>query len=163
MKFIKCFLILFSILSKAALAEEFQAKFQDWSVFKTNQDDKVICYIMSSPIKRDDNLKERGESFFIVTSVENDADEVSVSSGIEYKEKSDVEISFGSTKFYLFPYLAKAWANDKNDDIEIIKQMQENADLVIRSVAKDNKIFHDTYSLIGFNQSYLKMKTICKD
>ena len=56
-----------------------------------------------------------------------------------------------------------AWANDKNDDIDIIKEMQKHEDMVVTGIARDGKIATDTYSLIGFGQAYAKMKQTCKD
>jgi len=97
-----------------------------------------------------------------VTNIEDDADEISVSSGFFYGKKSDVEVSFLSKKFYLFPHKAMAWANDKNDDIDIIKEMQKNEDMVLTGVALDGKIATDTYSLIGFPESYKKLQEVCK-
>jgi len=166
MKFIKTFTIflLFTLFFLGEVcAQQLQAKFQDWNVFKAERGDRIVCYAASTPIRRNGNYDKRGEPFFLVTNIENDADEVSVSSGFIYNKESDVEISFGSKKFYLFPYKTMAWANDKNDDIDIIKEMQKHEDMVVTGVARDGKISTDTYSLIGFVQSYEKLKQTCKD
>ena len=170
MKFIKFFSIIFYLLSSDIFAEEiaeisdkeFQAEFQDWSVFKGRRADKNICYMISIPIKSTGNFYKRGEPFFLVTNIENDVDEISLSAGFFYNKKADMEVSFGSKKFYLFPHKNFAWARDKNDDIEIIKAMQKHEELTTTGIATDNKIAHDLYSLIGFNQAYEKMKKICK-
>ena len=159
---LKLFLML-CCFSGNVFAQELQAKFQDWNVFKTERGEKVICYVASTPIKHSGSYNKRGEPFFLVTNIENDADEISVSSGFIYDKKSDVEVSFGSKKFYLFPYNSVAWANDKNDDIDVIKEMQKHGDMVVSGVARDGKTASDIYSLIGFAQGYLKMKQICKD
>ncbi len=162
MKFTK-YLLAFLLFSNVALAQELQGKFQDWNVFKTERGDKTVCYVASTPIKREGTYDKRGESFFLVTNIDNDADEVSTSSGFIYNKTSNVEISFGSRKFYLFPYKAMAWANDKNDDIDVIKEMQKHDDMVVSGVARDGKVATDTYSLVGFVQSYAKMKQVCED
>ncbi len=162
MKFTK-YLLAFLLFSSVASAQELRGKFQDWNVFKTERGDKTVCYVASTPIKREGTYDKRGESFFLVTNIDNDADEVSTSSGFIYNKTSNVEISFGSRKFYLFPYKAMAWANDKNDDIDVIKEMQKHDDMVVSGVARDGKIATDTYSLVGFVQSYAKMKQVCED
>jgi hypothetical protein len=162
MKFIQ-FLTLFLLFCSELCAQELKGKFRDWNVFRAHRGDRVVCYVASTPIKRDGTYDKRGEPFFIVTNIENDADEVSISSGFKYSKKSDVEISFGSKKFYLFPYEALAWANDKNDDIDIIKAMQKQEDMVVSGVASDGKIAVDTYSLIGFSQAYKSLREICKE
>ena len=72
------FVVLFLFFGIDLKAQELQAKFQDWNVFKTERGDKTICYVASLPIKRDGNSDKRGEPFFLVTNIENDADEISV-------------------------------------------------------------------------------------
>ncbi len=160
MKFIKYVPFLLFLCSNLQ-AQELKAKFQDWNVFKAERGDQIVCYVASTPIKREGNYDKRGEPYFLVTNIINDADEISASSGFLYKKRSDVEVSFGSKKYYLFPYLAVAWANDKNDDIDIIKEMQRAEEFVVTGTTREGKIANDTYSLIGFPQAYAKMKETC--
>lgn len=159
-KFFLIFFISIFYFSKS-YAGELQEKFLDWNLFKNKRGDKTICYLASTPIKSDGNYAKRGESYFIVTNIVNDADEISVALGFFYKRKSDVELSFGAKKFYLFPYLNLAWANSKNEDIDIIKQMQNSEEMIVSGISEDGKIANDTYSLIGFVKAYEKMKDIC--
>lgn len=149
-------------LSHFAVASDVQEKFWDWTLFKSNRGDQLICYLAATPVKSDTSFSNRGESFFLVTNIENDADEISVASGFTFKDNTNAELSFGSKKFYLFPYKILAWADDKKSDIQIIKEMQKNADMVVTSIAKNGKMSVDTYSLIGFSQSYKKLKKICR-
>jgi hypothetical protein len=157
------FLLVCLLFANHALAQDLQGKFQDWSVFKANRGDKVLCYIMSLPIKSVKRQGKVGESFLVITDVENDADEVSVSSGVNYHDKSNVELSFGAKKYDLLPNKSRAWAYDKNDDIEIIKQMQQNSDLVVSAISDIDENLSDTYSLIGFSDAYSKMKEVCNN
>lgn len=136
-------------------------KFQDWAFFKKTSSNKETCYIMSIPILSPKDIV-RSKSFFIITNNNNDVDEISTSSGYFYKENSNVELSFGSEKFYLFPYKNFAWANDKNQDIDIIKEMQKQDQMYITAISKEDKITIDHYSLIGFTQAYRAMKQNCK-
>ena len=156
-------LLLFIFCLTESYGGELQEKFLDWSVFKNKRGDKTICYLASTPIKSESNHIREGESYFLVTNIANDADEISVALGFFYKEKSDVELSFGAKKFYLFPYLNLAWTNNKNEDIDIIKQMQNSEEMIVSGTSEDNKITSDTYSLIGFVKAYTKMKEICND
>ena len=55
-----------------------------------------------------------------------------------------------------------AWANNKSDDIDIIKEMQKNSDLVANGVNREGKIAIDSYSLIGFSHAYREMKKFCE-
>ncbi len=155
--------VFYLIFPRNVFAQELIEKFYDWNVFKSQRGDKIVCYIASIPIKREGNYDKRGEPFFLVTDIENDADEVAASAGFIYSKNSNVEVSFGSKKFYLFPYKNMAWANDKSDDIDIIKEMQKAADMIISGVARDGKVAVDTYSLIGFAKAYEKLKKECGD
>lgn len=161
-KFLLAFLIFFLSFSANIQAQELIAKFHDWNLFRTQKNNKTLCYIASTPIKREGNYLNRGEPYFLVVGINNDIDEVSVSSGFLYNQASNVELSFGAKKFYLFPYKTIAWSANKNDDIEILKEMQKNADIILTAIASDNKIAIDTYSLIGFNEGYKKLKEICE-
>ena len=154
--------VFFLFFAPTIFAQELKAKFQDWNVFKVERGDRNVCYLASIPIKRDGNYDKRGEPFFLVTNIENDSDEISVSAGFIYNQKSNVEISFGSKKFYLFPYMAISWANDVNDDLDIIKEMQRSDEMTVTGITRDNKIVHDIYSLIGFSKAYFRLKDECK-
>lgn len=157
------FSIIFLFFSGDIFAQELQTKFQDWSFFKTTRGNQTVCYIASLPIRSDGNYDKRGEPFFLVTNIKNDADEVSLTSGFVYSEKSNIEIAFSSKKFYLFPYKAMAWANNKAEDIDIIKELQKHDDFVVTGIANDGKISTDIYSLVGFVKAYEKMRRVCKD
>lgn len=152
---------IFFLSVRFVLAQELLGKFHDWTVYRADRGDQKVCYTISMPIEQKDNLFERGEAYFMVSEIKNDADEVSVSSGFIYDESMDVEISFRSKKFYLFPHGALAWSNDKNEDIDIIKEMQKFDDLIVRGDAKKGKYGIDTYSLIGFKESYYLLKKKC--
>ncbi len=146
-----------------AFCQEFQEKIAQWSIFKNERGDRIVCYVASAPINSDENNANRGEPFFLVTNLENDADEISVSSGFFYNKLSDVEIAIAAKKFYLFPHKTMAWANNKNDDIDIIKEMQKGGEMVITGVARDGKMAVDTYSLKDFSLAYEKLKSICRE
>jgi hypothetical protein len=151
------------IFAQNVCAQELVEKFFDWNVFKSQRGNQTVCYITSIPIKREGNYDKRGEPFFLVTDVENDADEITVSGGFVYSKSSNVEVSFGSKKYYLFPYRNMAWANSKADDIDIIKEMQKTSDMVVSGVSTSGKVAVDTYSLVGFAKAYEKLKQECSD
>lgn len=153
--------LIFTTKSFASNFANNESQFQDWSFHKTIRAGKEICYILSIPIASPKNII-RSKSFFIITNNNDDADEISTSSGYFYKENSNVELSFGSEKFYLFPYKNFAWANDKNQDIDIIKEMQKQDQMYITAISSNEKMTIDHYSLIGFTQAYNQMKKSCK-
>ncbi len=156
------YLLVFLLFSFESYSQELIERFYDWSLFRGKKVDDEICYILATPMKSSGNYDRRGEPFFVVSSAKNDADEISVSSGFIYKSNSNVEVSFGSKKFYLFPYEASAWTNKKSDDIDILKEMQKTSDVVISGVMRDGKMAIDRYSLIGFAKAYRKMQEVCR-
>lgn len=165
-KFIAVFSF-FVLFCSNVLAQEFQGKFADWSVFLTNfgqgKNVKKICYMVSLPIKEEGNYDKRGVPYFMITNSDDNIDEITISSGYNYKAAFEVELSFGLKKFNIFTYNHRAWANTKTDDIDIIKEMRRNLDVVVLGVNRFNQYSEDTYSMIGFNQAYGKMKEVCKD
>ena len=127
------------------------------------QDGKYYCYILSIPIHKHGNKILRGESYAVVSDIENDTSEITIVSGYIYKKTANVEMSFGAHKYYLFPYMATAWTYSRNDDIDIIKEMQQNDEFIVSAMTINNKMTNDSYSLIGFTQAYFKLKEICKN
>lgn len=154
---------IFLFISQELFATELVGSFKDWNLFKTKVNESNVCYLVSIPIKKSSNFVKRGEPYIVITNFTNDADEVVASSGFNYRKNSDVEISFGTKKFYFFPHLTLSWANDRNEDLDFIKEMQKNEELTVSATSYDNKFVSDNYSLIGFSRAYKKMKEICKE
>jgi hypothetical protein len=150
-----------NIESRDDLEGKFRGKFADWSLFVTDSGRKKICYLTSLPVKKSGNYYRRGEPYFLVINSADNIDELTITSGFIYKEGSEVDISFGLKKFNIFTYQNLAWANNKADDIDIIKEMRRNFDVVVMGINQKNQTSSDTYSLIGFNQAYGKMKEVC--
>ncbi len=142
---------------------ELQGNFHDWLIFKTDRGDQEICYLLSIPISSQKTIHFRDNAYFIITHDAKQNNEISTSPGFYLKENSNTEISFGSQKFYLFSYKNLAWANNSNEDIDIIKAMKENDQMFITSISNNKELVIDRYSLIGFNQAYNKMRRICND
>ena len=157
--FVTLFVIFFT--SSNLLAGELQAKFQDWSVFKTNRGDKEVCYIASAPVKKNNVFRRRGEPYFIVTNIKNDASEINVSSGFIYNKNYDVELSFYKRKFYLFPYRDNAWSDSLDDDVEVTKEMQRHEEMTVTGMTESGEMSVDIYSLVGFKKAYKTMRKLC--
>ena len=136
---------------------------KSWTLFKSTENGKEICYIASLPIKKEGDYKKRGEPYATVLREKGaQYDEVSISSGFIYDPDRDIEISILKRKFPLFSNDEKAWTYDRNDDIEIIKQMKLGAKMYVLSYSKAGNRASDTYSLIGFNDAYNELLSLCK-
>ncbi len=142
-------------------AQSVKMDFFDWTFYREDREDGFICYLLSTPLNSSYYEGRKGEPFFLVTNVKNSADEIVTSSGYSYKNSVDIQLSFGDKKYYLFPYSGLAWTFDANDDLDVIKEMQQNAKMVVSGVARNNQNTHDTYSLIGFAKAYQKLKEVC--
>lgn len=138
-------------------------KFMDWSIYKVKRDQRTYCYALSMPISSTGSKFRRGRSYFVVSDLIESSDEITLVSGFYYRQNSDVELSFGDKKFYLFAHKARAWAYQASDDLDIIKEMQQNAEFVISAFTDDGKFTEDKFSLIGFKQAYFKLKETCKN
>lgn len=156
-------LIVFVLQTTLLFASSPVSVYKDWTLFKTTVDGNEMCYIASLPIKKDGNYKKRGEPYFIVMRKKGaDFDEVSLSSGFLFDEDRDIEVSILKRKFPMFSFEEKAWTYDKNDDIEMVKQMKVGAKMYVTGYSKFGTVANDTYSLFGFNEAYNKMLEICK-
>lgn len=140
----------------------FVEKFKDWSIYNYEKNNERYCFALSRPIATKSNILSRAKPYFIVNDLIYDSDEILTVSGFKYKNNSDIEVSFGVKKFYLMNYEFNGWAYNKNDDLDIIKSMQENAEFSVTSYSEDNHYAIDRYSLIGFKQAYFKLKEICR-
>lgn len=136
---------------------------KDWTLFKIVEGGKEICYIASLPIKKEGTYKKRGEPYVIVTRGKKAAyDEISLSSGFIFDPDKDIEVSILKRKFPMFSDEEKAWTYDRNDDVEMVKQMKAGAKMYVLSYSKFGTTANDTYSLLGFNDAYEKMINLCK-
>ncbi len=138
-------------------------QYKDWNIYKINKKNYQVCYAISTPFLTKGNKFKRAQPYFIVNNLTNDADEIMVTSGFFYKKNLDIEISIGTKKFYLFGHKNLAWTYNKNDDIDLIKEMQKNDEFIVTSYNEEGKINIDKYSLIGFRKAYFKLKETCKD
>ncbi len=151
------------VTAAPAAAQELVASSGDWRVFTIKQDGKTLCYIASLPINKSGNYTKRGEPYLIVTRLASGIDEVSVSSGYNYKRNSDVTLDFGNKKtFKLFTRVELAWAYDQAADKAIINTMIAGDKVTVRGTSWKGTYSSDLYSLKGFTAAHKKMKSVCK-
>jgi hypothetical protein len=157
------FALLITLISSQVFAAPPVAVFKDWTVFTVKQDEKHLCYIASLPFKKQGNYRKRGGPFVTVTRVKgNSFDEINVASGYIYKPAKDVEIAIDKNKFVLFSYEERAWASNRQVDIDIINKMKSGFKMEVTGYSMLGTYSVDTYSLLGFTDAYNKMVTLCK-
>lgn len=161
-KFYYVFILFFVLISNLFAATPISIH-KNWTLFKSTVNGKEMCYIVSLPIKKEGNYKRRGEPYALVSKVKgNDYEEVSMSSGFIYDPDKDIEVLISKRKFPMFSNEEKAWAYDKNDDVEMVKYMKKGTTMNVIGYSKLGFMANDTYSLMGFTEAYDNMTNLCK-
>ena len=95
-------LVLFSF-SVSANTPKSTGKYKSWESFIVNTDNGKICFAQTVPTKRAPSAVKRGQSKLFVTfrPIENIKDEVSLTSGHDYKSSS-VIASSGKKRYSFF-------------------------------------------------------------
>ncbi|MDR1426067.1 MAG: hypothetical protein LBI70_03725 [Rickettsiales bacterium] len=141
------------------------ALFGDWSLFRIFDENKkkAICFAMSIPARRYDNLNQRGESFFtIIKNNSEGAVEIFLSHGHITSDKIvRAEISIAKRKFPILVYDDKAWTFSYFDDKSIIEQLMKAVLFSVEIEYESGKNLIDVYQLSGFSESYSKLLVMC--
>ncbi|WP_338363941.1 invasion associated locus B family protein [Candidatus Xenohaliotis californiensis] len=133
-----------------------------WSLYRAKQGDSSVCYIGSFPIKQEGTYKKRDDPYIIVINNDEGDDELSISAGYPYLEKSNVMLSVdGKNNYTLFTRGEFAWANDQETDNIIIDKMKKGLTMRVSAISHKNTKSYDTYSLLGFTKMYNRMKKLC--
>lgn len=134
----------------------------DWNVYTVAQGGKTVCYITSAPTKKSGNYSSRGEPYTMITHRSANVDEVSVSSGYTYKDKSDVKTTIDGTQFNMFSKDELAWAYDEKQDSAMVSAMKKGSKMAVKGTSRKGTYSEDSYSLKGISKAYDKMKELCK-
>ena len=87
-------------------------------------------------------------------------DEVSVTSGHEYKSSS-VTATSGKNEFSMFSQGNFAWLIDREEEASLIKTMKKASRLSILAKANNGRQTKDLYSMMGFTKAYNATKKNC--
>ncbi len=142
------------------------AVFSDWVVFRAidEKTNKLICYTMSLPSRRYDNLNKRGESFFIVFKYAGEKEsEIFLSFGQIFKREAyNAEINIQKIKFPIMTHEDKGWAYNYFDDQNIIKELLRTPIFSIEVEYDNGQKLIDVYSLNGFTEAYENLLKMCE-
>ena len=154
------FIILVSI---PARSETFVGSYANWHV-QTFKENKVkVCVMWSRPIKSEGNYTRRGDVYVYVTQNprEKRVDEISLTIGYPFKEKSILNVVIGGIAFKMFSEGNTAWNRKRSDDKKMIKSMQAGLEMIVRGTSRRGNDTKDTFSLKGFTKAYAKMQRSC--
>jgi len=161
----KIFIVVaFTVLSLNAFANtpKSTGKFKNWESFVAETDNGKICFAQTTPTKRAPTAVKRNKSKLFVTfrPSENIKDEVSLTSGHDYKS-STVTASSGKRKYSFFSQKSFAWLLDDQEEKKFIKLMKKATDVIIKARTTNGAETTDHYSMMGFTKAYNTAKKTC--
>tara|TARA_B100001093_G_C26704408_1_gene960557 strand:+ start:711 stop:1211 length:501 start_codon:yes stop_codon:yes gene_type:complete len=165
MLFKKYFIIIAIILfssSSFANTPRSTGKYKNWESFTTETDKGKICFAQTIPTKRAPASIKREKSKLFVTfrPSENIKDEISLTSGHDYKS-STVTASSGKRKYSFFSQKNFAWLLDDQEEQKFIKLMQKATNVIIKARTTNGAETTDHYSMMGFTKAYNAAKKTC--
>ena len=159
--FILILFILFSF-SASANTPKSTGKYKNWESFTAQTDKGKICFAQTIPTKRAPASIKREKSKLFVTfrPSENIKDEVSLTSGHDYKS-STVTISSGKKRYSFFSQKNFAWLLDDQEERSFIKLMKKATNVIVKARTTNGAETTDHYSMMGFTKAYNTAKKTC--
>tara|TARA_B100001093_G_scaffold434103_1_gene431414 strand:- start:18 stop:518 length:501 start_codon:yes stop_codon:yes gene_type:complete len=137
-------------------------KYKNWESFVAETDKGKICFAQTIPTKRAPAAIKRDKSKLFVTfrPTEDIKDEVSITSGHEYKS-STVTASSGKRKYSFFSQKGFAWLLDDQEEKGFIKLMKKATNVIVKARTIKGAETTDHYSMMGFTKAYNTAKKTC--
>ena len=159
--FILILFILFSF-SASANTPRSTGKYKNWESFTAQTDKGKICFAQTIPTKRAPASIKREQSKLFVTfrPSENIKDEVSMTSGHDYKS-STVTASSGKKRYSFFSQKNFAWLLDDQEERAFIKTMKRATNVIVKARTTKGAETTDHYSMMGFTKAYNTAKKTC--
>ena len=159
--FILILFILFSF-SASANTPRSTGKYKNWESFTAQTDKGKICFAQTIPTKRAPASIKRDKSKLFVTfrPSENIKDEVSMTSGHDYKS-STVTASSGKKRYSFFSQKNFAWLLDDQEERGFIKTMKRATNVIVKARTTKGAETTDHYSMMGFTKAYNTAKKTC--
>jgi hypothetical protein len=154
-------LVIFSF-NAFANTQRSTGKYKNWESFVAETEKGKICFAQTIPTKRAPGAIQRDQSKLFVTfrPSENIKDEVSVTSGHDYKS-STVTASSGKKRYSFFSQKNFAWLLDDQEEKKIIKLMKKATNLIVKARTTKGAETTDHYSMMGFTKAYNTAKKTC--
>tara|TARA_B100001059_G_scaffold188834_1_gene191342 strand:- start:1781 stop:2281 length:501 start_codon:yes stop_codon:yes gene_type:complete len=149
-------------LSASANTPKSTGKYKNWESFSVVTDKGKICFAQTAPTKRAPSSIKRNQSRLFVTfrPSENIKDEISITSGHNYKTSS-VNAASGKSNFSFFSQNNFAWLLDQKEEKDFIKLMKRATNLIVKARTDKGAETTDHYSMMGFTKAYNTAKKIC--
>ena len=159
--FILILFVLFSF-NVSAITPRSTGKYKNWESFTAETDKGKICFAQTIPTKRAPASIKREKSKLFVTfrPSENISDEVSMTSGHNYKS-STVTVSSGKKRYSFFSQKNFAWLLDDQEEKNFIKLMKRATNVIVKARTTKGAETTDHYSMMGFTKAYNTAKKTC--
>ena len=137
-------------------------KYKNWESFVAETDKGKICFAQTVPTKRAPAAIKRDKSKLFVTfrPSEDIKDEVSITSGHDYKS-STVTASSGKKNYSFFSQKSFAWLLDDQEEKGFIKLMKKATNVIVKARTSNGAETTDHYSMMGFTKAYNAAKKTC--
>ena len=154
-------LVIFSI-NASAVTPRSTGKYKNWESFVAETDKGKICFAQTVPTKRAPAAVKREKSKLFVSfrPAEEIKDEVSLTSGHDYKTSS-VTASSGKRKYSFFSQKDFAWLLDDQEEKKFIQLMKKATDIIVKARTIKGAETTDHYSMMGFTKAYNTAKKAC--
>ena len=155
------YLLIFSA-SAFANTPRSTGKYKNWQSFTAETDEGKICFAETLPTKRAPAAVKRGKSklFVAFRPSENIKDEISITSGHEYKA-STVTAKSGKRSYSFFSKENFAWILDGQEERKFIQLMKKATDVIVKARTVKGAETTDHYSMMGFTKAYNTAKKNC--
>ena len=104
--------------------------------------------------------REKSKLFVTFRPTEDIKDEVSITSGHDYKS-STVTASSGKRKYSFFSQKSFAWLLDDQEEKGFIKLMKKATNVIVKARTMQGAETTDNYSMMGFTKAYNTAKKTC--
>ena len=137
-------------------------KYKNWESFVAETDKGKICFAQTIPTKRAPAAVKREKSKLFVTfrPSEEIKDEVSLTSGHDYKTSS-VTARSGKRRYSFFSQKNFAWLLDDQEEKKFIQLMKKATDIIVKARTTNGAETTDHYSMMGFTKAYNTAKKAC--
>tara|TARA_B110001450_G_scaffold113365_1_gene107128 strand:- start:324 stop:824 length:501 start_codon:yes stop_codon:yes gene_type:complete len=157
-------IVVFIVFSFNAFANtpKSNGKYKNWESFVAETDKGKICFAQTLPTKRAPSSIKRKKSKLFVTfrPTENIKDEISLTSGHDYKS-STVTASSGKKRYSFFSQKNFAWLLDDQEEQKLIKLMKRATNVIVKARTTNGAETTDHYSMMGFTKAYNTAKKTC--
>jgi hypothetical protein len=157
-------IVIFTAFSLNAFANTPRStgKYKNWESFAVETEKGKICFAQTLPTKRAPASIKREKSKLFVTfrPSESIKDEISLTSGHDYKS-STVTASSGKRRYSFFSQKNFAWLLDDQEEQKFIKLMKRATDVIVKAKTTEGAETTDHYSMMGFTKAYNTAKKTC--